>query len=196
MLHIFISSRPGEARAGCCGIETPDYQARIVDDAGKPVATGDIGNLWVKGESAFAEYWKKPELTARTKIGEWVVTGDKFFRDAGGYYHYYGRADDMMKISGQWVSPGEVENALLAHPSVAEVAVVGRVDAQGLVQATAHIVLRENAMPSADLAHEIKTWLRSRLAPYKCPQEVHFMNQLPKTATGKIQRFRLREFKG
>ena len=194
MLHIFISSRSGDAHAGSCGVETPDYEVKIVDEAGKPVATGDIGNLWVKGESAFAEYWKKPELTARTKIGEWVVTGDKFFRDPDGYYHYYGRADDMMKISGLWVSPGEVENALLAHPSVAEVAVVGRADPVGLVHAAAHVVLRENAMPSAELAQEIKNWLRGRLAPHKCPQEIHFMNQLPKTATGKIQRFRLREF--
>jgi benzoate-CoA ligase family protein len=195
MLHIFLSSRPGAARAGSCGTETPDYEVKIVDEAGEPVPTGDIGNLWVKGGSAFAEYWGKPELTARTKIGEWVVTGDKFFRDPDGYYHYYGRADDMMKISGLWVSPGEVENALLAHPSIAEVAVVGRADSVGFVHAAAHVVLREAATPSAELAQEIQQWLRGRLAPYKCPQEIHFMNELPKTVTGKIQRFRLREFK-
>ncbi|MGH9705017.1 MAG: benzoate-CoA ligase family protein [Candidatus Acidiferrales bacterium] len=195
MLHIFISSRPGAARAGTCGTETPDAEVKIVDEAGNPVATGDIGNLWVKGESAFAEYWGKKELTARTKVGDWVITGDKFFRDADGFYHFYGRADDMLKISGQWVSPGEVENAMLAHPSIAEVAVIGRADSVGFVHAEAYVVLREVTPASGQLAQEIKEWMRKRLAPYKCPQEIHFTNELPKTATGKIQRFRLRDFK-
>src|SRR5712692_7053287 len=193
MLHMFCSSRPGQARPGSCGVEVPGYEARIVDDTGQPVLLGEIGNLWVKGESAFAGYWNKPELTARTNRGEWVVTGDKFFRDADGYYHYCGRADDMMKVAGMWVSPGEVENALLGHPLVAEAAVVGASDSAGLTRPVAYVVLRASGEGSAELAEEMREFVRTRLVGYKCPQEVRFQTELPKTATGKIQRFRLRE---
>ncbi len=193
MLHMFCSSRPGQARPGSCGVEVPGYEARIVDDTDQPVLAGEIGNLWVKGESAFAGYWNKPELTARTKRGEWVVTGDKFFRDADGYYHYCGRADDMMKVAGMWVSPGEVENVLLGHPAVAEAAVVGASDSAGLTRSVAYVVLRAGGEGSAELAEEIREFARTRLVGYKCPQEVRFQAELPKTATGKIQRFRLRE---
>jgi 4-hydroxybenzoate-CoA ligase/benzoate-CoA ligase len=131
-------------------------------------------------------------MTARTRRGEWVVTGDKFFRDGDGYYHYCGRSDDMMKVAGMWVSPGEVENALLGHEAVAEAAVVGKADAVGLVRPLAYIVLQEGAKEESMLGQEIREWLRSRLAAYKCPQEIRFVRELPKTATGKIQRFRLR----
>jgi len=193
MLHMFCSSRPGQARPGSCGVEVPGYEVRIVDDTDQPVLAGEIGNLWVKGESAFAGYWNKPELTARTKRGEWVVTGDKFFRDADGYYHYCGRADDMMKVAGMWVSPGEVENVLLGHPAVAEAAVVGAIDSAGLTRSVAYVVLRAGGEGSAELAEEIREFARTRLVGYKCPQEVRFQAELPKTATGKIQRFRLRE---
>jgi benzoate-CoA ligase len=192
MLHMFLSSRPGQARAGSCGIEVPNCEVKIVDERGQPVPAGEIGNLWVKGKSAFAEYWGKPELTAQTKIGDWVVTGDKFLRDGDGYHHYCGRADDMMKVSGMWVSPGEVENVLLGHTVVAEAAVVGRIDAMGLVHPAAYIVLRPGTEPGPRLGREIQQWVRGRLVSYKCPQEVHFVEELPKTATGKIQRFRLR----
>jgi benzoate-CoA ligase family protein len=120
MLHMFISSRPGKCKPGSCGFPVPGCEAKIVNDAGESVPDGDIGNLWVRGESAFAEYWRIPELTARTKRDGWVVTGDKFIRDSEGYYHYCGRADDMLKVAGMWVSPSEVENALLGHPHVAE----------------------------------------------------------------------------
>ncbi len=193
MLHMFISNRPGQARAGTCGVEVPDYAARVVDDAGQPVATGEIGNLWVKGQSAFDSYWNKPELTARAKCDDWVLTGDKFFRDAEGYYHYCGRSDDMMKVAGMWVSPAEVENALLGHSLVAEAAVVGAADELGLARPLAYVVLRAGAAGSAELAVEIREFIRARLASYKCPKEIHFLAELPKTATGKIQRFRLRE---
>lgn len=193
MLHMFCSSRPGQARPGSCGVEVPGYEARIVDDAGQPVPPGEIGNLWVKGESAFVGYWNKPELTARTKRGEWVVTGDKFFSGADGYYHYCGRADDMMKVAGMWVSPSEVENALLAHPAVAEAAVVSVSDSAGLTRPVAYVVLRGGGAGSAELAEEIREFVRARLVGYKCPKEVRFQVELPKTATGKIQRFRLRE---
>ena len=192
MLHMFISNFPGQARAGTCGVEVPHYEACLVDDAGQPAAAGDIGNLWVKGQSAFAGYWNKPELTARARRGDWVVTGDKFFRDVDGYYHYCGRADDMMKVAGMWVSPGEVENALLGHPLVAEAAVVSAADALGLLRPVAYVVLRAGAASSAELAGEIQEFVRGRLPSYKRPQEVRFLNELPKTATGKIQRFRLR----
>ncbi len=193
MLHIFLSARPGQARPGSCGREVPGYEARIIDEARAPVPDGEIGNLWVKGDSAFAEYWQIPELTARVKQDGWVFTGDKFSRDAEGFYHYAGRADDMMKVSGMWVSPGEVENALLAHPAVAECAVVGRPDALGLVRPVAFIVLRPGLTnPAGGLDSEINGWLHTRLVGFKCPHEFRFVPELPKTATGKLQRFLLR----
>ncbi|MBI4466373.1 MAG: benzoate-CoA ligase family protein [Acidobacteria bacterium] len=221
MLHMFMSNRPGEARPGSCGRLVPGYQARIVDEAGAELEDGEIGNLWVQGGSAFAGYWGKPELTARTKPGNWVVTGDKFTRDPDGFYHYCGRADDMLKVSGMWVSPLEVENALLAHPAVAEAAVVGQRDPDGLTQVTAYVVLRSSechpepspartglaeACPersrrvegpafsshSPALADELRAFVRRRLPGYKCPQRVEFVAELPKTATGKIQRYKLR----
>ena len=193
MLHIFLSSRPGEARVGSCGREVPGYEARILDDAGEPAREDEAGNLWVKGESAFAEYWRIPELTARTKRDGWVNTGDKFSRDAEGYFHYRGRADDMMKVSGMWVSPGEVENALLGHAAIAECAVVGNADSVGLVRPVAYIVLRQSVTNTAGgLDSEIYGWLRTRLPGFKCPQEYRFVKELPRTATGKVQRFLLR----
>jgi benzoate-CoA ligase len=196
MLHMFISSRPGKCKPGSCGFPVPGYEAKIIDEVGEPVRDGEVGNLWVRGESAFAEYWRIPELTARTKRGEWVVTGDKFVRDSNGYYHYCGRADDMLKISGMWVSPVEVENALLGHARVAEAAVVGATDAQGLTYSVAHVVLREGIDRSEKLAAEICEHVRARLVSYKVPREVRFWSELPKTVTGKIQRFLLREKSG
>jgi benzoate-CoA ligase family protein len=192
MLHMFLSARRGRVRAGSCGEPVPGYEAKIVDDAGWPVAEGEIGNLCVAGGSAFSGYWGIPELSARTKQGEWVVTGDKFYRDADGYYHYCGRADDMMKVSGMWVAPTEVENALLGHPAVAEAAVVGVIDAAGLTRPLAFIVLPVDVAPTPALGEELREFVRSRLPGYKCPTEVKFLDTLPKTATGKIQRFRLR----
>jgi benzoate-CoA ligase family protein len=197
MLHIFLSSRPGEARAGSCGREVPGYEARILNDAGEPADPDEAGNLWVKGESAFAEYWRIPELTARTKRDSWVNTGDKFSRDAEGYFYYRGRADDMMKVSGMWVSPGEVENALLGHAAIAECAVVGNADAVGLVRPVAYIVLRQSVTNTAGgLDSEIYGWLRTRLPGFKCPQEYRFVKELPRTATGKVQRYLLRGVNG
>jgi len=192
MLHMFISSRPGQCKPGSCGIPVPGYEAKIVDDTGELVLDGETGNLWVRGASAFAEYWRIPELTARVKRGDWVVTGDKFFCDSDGYYHYCGRADDMLKVAGMWVSPMEVENALLGHPHVAEAAVVGATDERGLSYSVAHIVLRGNGQGSEKLADEICEHVRARLVSYKVPRDVRFCRELPKTATGKIQRFKLR----
>ncbi len=192
MLHIFISSIPGKCKPGSCGFAVPGYEIRIVDDNGESVRDGEIGNLWVRGASAFAEYWRIPELTARTKRGDWVVTGDKFFRDSDGYYHYCGRADDMLKVAGMWVSPMEVENALLGHPHVGEAAVVGATDERGLSYSVAHVVLRGNIQGSEKLADEICEHVKARLVSYKVPREVRFCSELPKTVTGKIQRFKLR----
>ncbi|MFQ5779102.1 MAG: AMP-binding protein, partial [Terriglobia bacterium] len=192
MLHMFISNRPGRARPGSCGQVVPGYRARIVTESGAEAAAEEVGNLWVAGGSAFAGYWGKPELTARVKQGEWVITGDKFFRDAEGFYHYCGRADDMLKVSGLWVSPVEVENTLLAHPGVAEAAVVGQRNAEGLTRIVAHVVLRESAPGGEGLTEELRTFAKARLPGYKCPQAVHYIDALPKTATGKIQRFKLR----
>jgi benzoate-CoA ligase family protein len=193
MLHMFISSRPGKCKPGSCGFPVPGYEVKIVDDTGQSVRHGEIGNLWVQGASAFAEYWRIPELTARTRRGDWVVTGDKFFCDSEGYYHYCGRADDMLKVAGMWVSPMEVENALLGHPQIAEAAVVGATDERGLSYSVAHVVLRGAARGSEKLAAEICDHVKARLVSYKVPREVRFCSELPKTVTGKIQRFKLRE---
>jgi len=192
MLHIFISSQPGKCKPGSCGTTVPGYDAKIVDDAGEQVPPGEIGNFWVRGGSAFAEYWRIPELTARTKRGDWVVTGDKFVRDADGYYRYCGRADDMLKIAGMWVSPVEVENVLLGHPKVAEAAVVGARDARGLTYAIAYVTLRAGCEGSDQLAEGIRSHIKARLVSHKVPREVRFCCELPKTVTGKIQRFKLR----
>jgi len=198
MLHMFMSNRPGAARPGSCGPLVPGYEARIVDDEGRAAEDGTMGNLWVRGASAFAGYWDKPELTARARQGDWVVTGDKFTRDPDGFFRYCGRGDDMLKVSGLWVSPLEVENALLAHAAVAEAAVVGRRDPDGLTQIVAHVVPREprvladlSAGASAE-AEELRAFVRRSLPGYKVPQRVEFVAELPKTATGKIQRFKLR----
>jgi benzoate-CoA ligase family protein len=192
MLHVFISSVHGKCKPGSCGFPVPGYELKIVHENGESVPDGEIGNLWVRGASAFAEYWRIPELTARTKRGNWVVTGDKFFRDSDGYYHYCGRADDMLKVAGMWVSPMEVENALLGHPHIAEAAVVGATDDRGLSYSVAHVVLRGNIQGSEILATEICEHVKARLVPYKVPREVRFCSELPKTVTGKIQRFKLR----
>lgn len=193
MLHIFVSSRPGAQRPGSCGTPVPGYEARIVDEEGREVSAGTIGNLLVRGESAFAGYWNNPQLTSRVKQGEWISTGDKFARDADGYYFYSGRANDMLKISGMWVSPMEIKNALLGHPLVAEAAVVARAEETGLTQAVAFVVLKNGSMGSPELAREIREHVKLRLAAYKCPRQVRFCGELPKTATGKIQRFKLRD---
>jgi benzoate-CoA ligase len=194
MLHIFISNRPGGARGGTCGTPVPNYEMRIEDDGGQVCGAGEIGNLFVRGESGLAEYWQKPEYTARVKSADgWVATGDKFFCDADGYYHYSGRSDDMMKVSGMWVSPIEVENALLGDERIAEAAVVGVADGDGLVKPIAYVVLTAGIQADPDIAHAIQESVRARLVHYKCPREFHFVAELPKTVTGKIQRYLLRD---
>ena len=192
ILHIFLSNRPGEARPGSTGRPVPGYEAAIVDDEGWPVPLGQIGNLRVKGDSTMAFYWNKHEKTKEALFGHWIQTGDKYWQDPDGYYWYAGRADDMLKVGGIWVSPVEVEAALVKHPAVLEAAVVGHEDQDQLVKPRAFVVLKEPETASLTLARELQAFVKARIAPYKYPRWVEFVAELPKTATGKIQRFKLR----
>ncbi len=193
ILHIFISNRVGELRPGSTGKLVPGYQARITDEVGQPVQQGDIGNLHIAGDSITSQYWNKHEKTKNVIQGQWIATGDKYYQDADGYYWYGGRSDDMLKVGGQWVSPVEVENTLIVHPAVLEAAVVGAIDEEKLVKPKAYVVLREGYKPSETLANELKSFVKEKLALFKYPRTITFLPELPKTATGKIQRFLLRE---
>ncbi len=191
-LHMFISNRPGAIKVGSSGRLVAGYDARILDDYGAPVAAGEMGNLWIAGDSICDGYWNQPEKTKDTFQDGWLRTGDKYSVDADGYFWYAGRSDDMLKVGGQWVSPIEVEHALMEHPAVRECGVVGRADGDELVKPAAFVVLRDSATASADLARELQRFVREKLADFKRPRWVEFIPELPKTATGKIQRFRLR----
>jgi benzoate-CoA ligase len=160
------------------------------------VPAGEIGNLWISGDSVCAGYWNQHEKTKNTIEGHWIRTGDKYHQDADGFYWYAGRSDDMLKVGGLWVSPVEVENALLAHAAVLECGVIGREDHDGLVKPMAFVVVRDGVAAHPDLAKELQQFVRERLADYKRPRWVEFVPELPKTATGKIQRFRLRAVAG
>ena len=193
MLHIFVSNRPGAVRYGATGLPTPGYEVRLVGEDGAEVGPGEIGELHVRGPSMAAGYWNQPEKTAATFIEGWVRTGDKFEIDIEGLLYHRGRADDMLKVSGIWVSPGEVENALLAHPSVLEAAVIGVTDPSGLVKSKAFVVTRPGVDASPGLAAALTAFTKARLAAYKYPRQIAFVTELPKTATGKIRRHVLRE---
>ncbi len=193
MCHTFIANRSGRVRPGSSGTLVPGYDARLVDDEGRDVPAGEVGNLLVKGDSACSSYWNQHERTMQTIQGEWVRTGDKYTRDADGYFWYAGRTDDMIKAGGMWVSPAEVEAALAAHPAVVEAGVVGAEDKDELVKPLAFVVLARGHAASAALDAELKTFVKERLALYKYPRWIVFVDELPKTATGKIQRFKLRE---
>jgi benzoate-CoA ligase len=196
ILHIFISNRPGAAVPGSSGQVVPGYDARIVDEQGQPVTQGEIGNLLVCGDSICSQYWNKHERTKSTFIGGWIRTGDQYYQDEHGNYWYAGRSDDMLKVSGQWVSPAEVEAALITHPSVLEAAVVGRDEGNGLIKPQAFVVLKDGVEPTEALASELKQHVKTSLLPVKYPRWIEFLPDLPKTATGKIQRYRLRELVG
>src|SRR5213076_3370947 len=193
ILHIFLSNRPGASRPGSTGLPVPGYEAIVVDDEGRPVTQGEIGNLRVKGDSTMAYYWNKHEKTKEALYGPWIQTGDKYWQDADGYFWYAGRADDMLKVGGIWVSPVEVENTLVEHPAVQEAGVIGRRDADGLEKPMAYVVLAAGQVPTPDLGRELQDFVRSKIAEYKRPRWVEFVEALPKTATGKTQRFKLRE---
>ena len=193
MLHIFISNFPGKAKGGTSGTVVPGYKAKIVDDDERELAAGESGHLWVSGDSACAFYWNKHEKTKATIRGEWMVTGDKYHLDEDGYFTYEGRSDDMMKVSGQWVSPAEVEAALMGHAKVLECAVVGLKDKDELLKPKAFVVLKDGNAGDDALAEELKAFVKGRITPYKYPRWVEFVAELPKNAAGKIQRFKLRE---
>jgi benzoate-CoA ligase len=170
----------------------PGYEAKVVDNEGKEVPAGTEGNLIVRGQSTAPFYWNKLEKTKKTMVGEWLHTGDIYYMDEEGYFWYSGRSDDMLKVGGIWVSPIEVENSIMEHPAVFEAAVVGAPDDKGLVKPKAYIVLKEGVEPSEELVKEIQSHVKARTAPYKYPRWVVFVKDLPKTVTGKIQRFKLR----
>jgi benzoate-CoA ligase family protein len=193
LLHIFISNRPGDVKPGSSGRLVPGYQAKIVDDEGKEVPEGEVGTLLVHGESTALYYYRHSEKTKTSMLGEWFNTGDKYYRDAEGYYYYRGRGDDMLKVGGIWVSPIEVEDALVSHPAVLEAAVVAKKDEHYLVKPKAFVVLKKGRHPSDKLAKDIQAFVKKSIAPYKYPRWIEFVKELPKTTTGKIQRYKLRE---
>jgi benzoate-CoA ligase len=193
MLHIFLSNWPGSVRYGTTGKPIPGYELNIVDEEGKPVRRGEIGDLLVSGPTSAAFYWNNRERCRATFIGRWTRTGDKYFEDEDGYYVYCGRSDDMMKVSGMYVSPAEVEAALIAHEDVLEAAVVGAPGEDGLVKPKAFVIAKPGVTANDELAQALDGYTRSVLPPFKCPCWYTFVDELPKTATGKIQRFKLRE---
>ncbi len=190
MLHVFLSNRPGDVRYGTTGKPVEGYEIELRGEDGRPVADGEVGDLYIKGPSAALMYWGNREKSRETFQGGWTRSGDKYVRDADGYYTYSGRSDDMLKVSGIWVSPFEVEATLMQHPAVLECAVIGIEDAEGLTKTKAFVVLKPGqAVDEAGL----KAFVKEKLAPYKYPRAIEFLDELPKTATGKIQRFRLRD---
>ena len=194
MLHVFLSNRPGDVRYGSTGKPVPGYRVELRDEAGQVIeATETIGDLFIDGPSAALMYWADRRRSLTTFLGNWTRSGDKYFRDADGYYVYAGRGDDMLKVSGQYVSPFEVESTLMQHAAVLEAAVIGIDDENGLTRARAFVVLKDAKQAGDALAAELQAFVKSRLAPHKYPRQIDFLAELPKTATGKIQRFRLRE---
>jgi benzoate-CoA ligase family protein len=194
--HIYISNRIGDIRPGTSGKPVRGYQIRIVDEAGNNVADDTPGRLLIKGQSLTKRYWKDPERTAKVFMDGWFDSGDTFRRDPDGFYIYCGRRDDMLKVSGRWVSPFEIESTLIEHPKVLEAAVVGRADDEGLVKAEAWVVLKDPESDSRPTVEEIRVFCKSKLAPYKFPAWINFVQELPKTTTGKIQRYKLRALAG
>ena len=190
--HTFLANRPDDLRPGSSGKPSPGYEVRIVDEAGQDLPPGEIGTLLVKGESTVLFYLHQYEKSRQTFHGEWLATGDKYYVDADGVYWHAGRSDDMFKVGGLWVSPVEVESVLLTHPAVLECAVVGWPDAQAMLKPKALIKLREGRSASNDLLRDLLRHCGESLAAYKCPRWVEFVTELPKTATGKIQRYKLR----
>ncbi len=195
MLHAFISNRPDDIRYGTVGREFPGYRLRLVDEDGRDVADDELGELLVSGGSAGDGYWNQRDKSRATFAGDWVRTGDKYTRDAEGYYHYAGRADDMFKVAGRWVSPAEVEQALVSHPAVIEAAVIADTDDEGLVKPRAFVVLAPG-QTAETLFDELKTHVKKTAGLWKYPRWIVALDLLPKTATGKIQRYRLREMAG
>lgn len=195
MLHIFISNREGNSRAGSSGIVVDGYDARLVNDAGEEVGANELGNLWVRGGSASAGYWNRPDLTNSTIVDGWVRTGDIYRRDADGFFYHIGRSDDCFKVHGLWVSPVEVESVLVSHEAVSEAAVVCAINGNGLATAWAYVVIRKGERANGSenaLEDELRKFACSRLPQYKVPTQIRFIEEMPRTSTGKIQRYKLR----
>jgi benzoate-CoA ligase len=190
MLHIYLSNLPGKVRYGTTGWPVPGYEIQLRGDDGQIVTDGEVGDLYINGPSAALMYWRLPEKSRETFQGSWTKSGDKYVRNEDGSYTYSGRSDDMLKVSGIYVSPFEVEATLVQHPSVLEAAVIGIEDEQGLTKTKAFVVLKAG-QPATEA--ELKAFVKDKLAPYKYPRMIEFIAELPKTATGKIQRFKLRE---
>jgi 4-hydroxybenzoate-CoA ligase len=193
MLHCYISSRSEDVPYGVSGVAVPGYQARLVDEAGEPVSPGDLGEMLINGPTAANGYWNQRAKSRAIFAGEWVHTGDKYFQDEAGHYHFCGRSDDMFKCGGNWVSPFEVEAAIIEHAAVLEAAVVAAPDASGNMKPRAYIVLHDGKTADETLEDEIKTFVKGRLELWKYPRSIFFVDELPKTPTGKIQRFKLRQ---
>jgi benzoate-CoA ligase family protein len=191
--HIFISNRPGDIRPGSSGKPVRGFDLKIIGENGQEVAPGEVGNLLVRGETTAPYYLHQYQKSRQTFQGEWLFTGDKYFVDEDGYYWHAGRSDDMIKAGGIWVSPMEVESALLSHPAVLECAVVAKADESNLYKPKAYVVLRREVEPTPALAQELIQHCREKMADYKRPRWIEFIDELPKTATGKIQRFKLRD---
>ena len=191
MLHIFLGNYPGKLRYGTSGVPIPGYEARLIDEQGREVAEGEIGELSVRGTTAADGYWNQREKSRRTFEGEWTRTGDKYVREPDGFHRICGRTDDMFKVSGQWVSPFEVESALITHPRVLEAAIVPKEDSDGLVKPKAYIVLKGDG--GKPVESELQEHVKAQVGPWKYPRWIEFVEGLPKTATGKIQRFKLRD---
>ncbi len=193
VLHMFIANRPGAVRPGSSGQIIPGYEARIVDENDEPAKPGDIGNLLIHSDSTCSHYWNQHEKSKTTIEGHWIRTGDRYSQDADGYFWYAGRSDDMLKCSGVWVSPVEIEGVLVEHPAVQEAAVVGREDRDQLPKPAAYVVLKSGARGAPELARELQEFVVRRLPVFKRPRWVEFVEELPRTATGKLQRYKLRE---
>ena len=193
MLHIFLSNRPGDIRFGSSGKPVPGYEVRVIDEDGHATGPEEIGELVVKGPTAADGYWNRRENSRRTFAGEWTYTGDKYRVDGNGYYHYCGRNDDMFKVSGSWVAPFEVESALQSHEAVLEAAVIGRMDDDGLMKPKAFVVLKSGHTPTESLFEELRAHVKRAAGPWKYPRWIEARTELPRTVTGKVQRFKLRD---
>jgi benzoate-CoA ligase family protein len=193
VLHMFIANRPGDVRPGSSGRIIPGYDAKIVDGNNRPIQTGEVGDLVIKSDSTCSHYWNQHEKSKDTIEGHWIRTGDKYSQDADGYFWYAGRSDDMLKCSGVWISPIEIENVLIEHPAVQEAAVVGRKDQDDLMKPLACVVLKNGTTGTSELACQLQDFVVSRLPVFKRPRWVEFLDELPKTATGKLQRYKLRQ---
>jgi len=192
MAHIFISNYPGDICPGSSGKLVPGYEARIVNENMEDVSSKEVGTLLVKGDSSAPYYWNKHDKTKQTMLGYYLNTGDKYTQDEDGYFYFVGRTDDMLKVGGIWVSPIEVEACILEHEAVLECAVIGFNDEESLVKSKAYVVLKKNFESSKELAMNIQQYVKNALAHYKYPRQLEFVDSLPKTATGKIKRFELR----